>query len=169
MAIHKFKDGSVLATGKDIYDMLLPNRRNGYKKECAYCIHRDEKSLCDDCSRNGGDSCCSCHINPPCSFCERDAFEPTSLLINFKNYSAKTNHRRWSWETFPVTDVKVIEKMKTIEDNGYVLSAEILSTGEIAIYLDFDNESLGEEDSIEICEKVRFKETAIKMINTFKV
>lgn len=41
--------------------------------DCKTCIH-DNTDICDDCSVNG-DGGCSCHINPPCSFCVNIAYE----------------------------------------------------------------------------------------------
>ena len=41
--------------------------------DCDKCKHQDT-DVCDDCSVILMDGC-SCHINPPCSFCEGNLFE----------------------------------------------------------------------------------------------
>jgi hypothetical protein len=39
-----------------------------YDIDCKKCEH-NETDICDECSMNNEDTVCSCHINPPCSFC----------------------------------------------------------------------------------------------------
>ena len=42
---------------------------------CSSCIHDgNEDGQCDDCSRITDEEC-SCHINPPCSYCEHNHYE----------------------------------------------------------------------------------------------
>ena len=166
MSIEKFKDGSVLYTGSDMSKALLAsvNKRNNYRMSCDFCIHNGKDEECDGCSLSDGESLnCSCHINPPCSRCVNLKFEPTPYLINFHNYHGQGRRK---WECFPTTK-EVFEKFKLIEDDGLALSAEILQTGEIAIYLGryFDDK----DEIIEICEKVLFKQTATKIIQDFKL
>jgi hypothetical protein len=164
MTIHKFDNGSILATGDNIYDFLFANKRNGYKRRCDFCRHNNT-DICESCSRQDGERSCSCHINPPCEFCEKDAFEVTDYLINFKNYFPRRKEG-FDWETFP-SNKEVFDKYAKIENGGYVLSAEILSTGEIAIYLDRDLDEENEHALLEICKKHDFKSVAEKMIMNF--
>lgn len=167
MSIKTFNNGSVLYTGDDIYKAFEQcwNRRDNYKKSCHFCKHNgSEDGSCDGCSVANDDMCCSCHINPPCAYCVNSNFEVTEYLINFKNYQQGKSR----WECFPTTK-EVFEKFKVIENSGYILSAEILSTGEIAIYI--DKEYLSDlsniRESIDICRKVEFKQHAVKMIKEF--
>jgi len=165
MSIHKFKGGSVLYTGDDMYDMLLATGRGNYVKKCDFCAHL-ETDRCDDCSCIDGELCCSCHIAPPCSFCVGNGFEVIGTLINFKNYSSRLK-RGFDWETFPTRKMAVFNKYAELENNGFVLSSEILTTGEVAIYLDKDKEGNNVatgEGYIEICRKVEFKIVAERMI-----
>lgn len=41
--------------------------------KCEDCKHY-ETEICEDCSINS-DRSCSCHINPPCSYCEDVKYE----------------------------------------------------------------------------------------------
>ena len=40
---------------------------------CEKCKHQ-ETDVCDECSKHWGQGC-SCHINPPCSYCVEMQFE----------------------------------------------------------------------------------------------
>lgn len=45
---------------------------------CRECIHADDEDYCtdEDCSALWDEAySCSCHINPPCYFCENNYFE----------------------------------------------------------------------------------------------
>ena len=48
-------------------------------KTCEGCIREqiliDDDYMCDECSRLYGDRECTCHVNPPCSFCVEDMYE----------------------------------------------------------------------------------------------
>jgi hypothetical protein len=44
------------------------------KNNCENCVRKNTQE-CDDCSNTWEDTNCSCHINPPCSFCENNHFE----------------------------------------------------------------------------------------------
>ena len=167
MMIQKFDNGSVLYTGDDLEKAFerMYNIRNNYDKSCDFCIHDEDSEECENCSIPN-DLSCSCHINPPCSKCVDSRFEPTDCLINFKNYHQSGDGKsKWKWECFPTTE-KVYEKFCAIEKSGFEMSAEILQTGEIAIYL---GHVLSNDEIIEICKKVQFKITATKMIEEFIV
>jgi predicted dithiol-disulfide oxidoreductase (DUF899 family) len=159
----KFSNGSVLYTGDDITKVLLEsfNRRNDYNnRDCSFCIHEDsDNEYCDGCSviyyEGGG---CHCHINPPCSFCENNSFEPSPYLINYKHHK----NWKWKWECFKSTK-EVYDKLTSLEEQSFILSAETLTTGEIAIYL--ENDDYGED--IEICNKSDFKKTVNEFIINF--
>ena len=45
--------------------------------DCKKCIHVDweDDDYCADCSNLWKDVCCSCHLNPPCSFCTNNLYE----------------------------------------------------------------------------------------------
>lgn len=42
--------------------------------DCDKCINQGNDEICDECSALEGE-CCSCHINPPCSYCVNLRFE----------------------------------------------------------------------------------------------
>ena len=159
MAINKFKNGSVLYTGDDIYDHLMRsfNKRNNYDKTCDFCKHEEDSEECDGCSLLIEGLSCSCHRNPPCSKCVNSKFEPTPYLINYKNYK----NGREMWECFPTTK-EIFSKFEMIEKEMFGLHAEILTTGEVAIYLKHVVEDY--DEVIEICKKVKFKSVSQKMI-----
>ncbi len=164
MSKHTFENGSVLYTGKDMYRALESsfNKRNNYQKTCSFCSHQ-ESERCNGCSVPN-DYSCSCHINPPCSTCVNSGFEPTDFLINYKNHEdGKTK-----WECFP-SSKEILEKFIKIEKMNYELSAEILTTGEVAIYLQHVIPEESIEDMIEICRKPEFKVVATKMIKDFSL
>lgn len=164
MSIKTFKDGSVLYTGDDIYKHFERcwNKRDNYQTSCNYCKHENSER-CEECSIPSGISC-SCHLTPPCSKCVNNGFEPTKHLINYENYSAykmKGSKAKPKWECFPTTK-EIFEKFTKLEKAGLRLSAEILNTGEIVIYLGKPYDDKNEK--IEICEKLKFKSVAEKMI-----
>ncbi len=165
MSIETFKDGSVLYTGNDIYKHFekIWNKRNNYIENCDFCKYNNkDDDRCNECSIAKGLSC-SCHISPPCSKCVNNGFEPTEYLINYENCYGKKRE----WECFPSTK-EVFDKFNLIEKEGYRMSAEILTTGEICVYLDKDPFE-GEKDNLEICKKQEFKKVATKMIIDFKL
>lgn len=41
---------------------------------CKNCKN-ENTSVCDECSLTKGLHCCSCHLSPPCSYCENLMFE----------------------------------------------------------------------------------------------
>ena len=159
MAIKHFKNGSVLFTGNDMYEAVMRSfsRRNNYTKSCDFCIHEEDSEECDGCSLLTEGLCCSCHINSPCSYCVDSKFEPTPYLINYKNYK----DGRAQWECFPSTK-EIFNKFEALEKEGFILHAEILTTGEVAIYLKYVFEEY--DRVIKICRKVEFKSAAQKMI-----
>lgn len=166
MTIQKFKDGKVLVTGDDVTDYLLKslNRRNNYNKECSFCIHdgdilHEDDFECGDCSLVTGDMSCSCHINPPCSKCEKSLFEVSSYLINYKHFKDGKS----PWECYR-GDEKTFKKLEAIEAEGFYANAETLTTGEIAMYISKGGQ---EEGDIEICRRVEFKSKMSQFINNF--
>lgn len=44
---------------------------------CEDCLHEGKEDICEVCSNNSGDEYaqCSCHINPPCSYCVELKYE----------------------------------------------------------------------------------------------
>ena len=160
--ITKFKDGSTLVTGNDIYSYFEKslNKRNNYDKNCSFCKHEDSDK-CDNCSLFSGEMSCSCHISPPCSKCTDSMFEPTTYLINYKRYKENGNGK-CQWECFR-SDKNTWEVFSKMESNGWELSAETLTNGVIAIYLE---KNIDEIEEIELCgKKVEFKNTTMKFIN----
>jgi len=159
----EFENGSVLYTGNDVTEILLKsfNRRNNYDhKDCSFCMHENnDEEFCDDCSVYIFEGGCSCHINPPCSFCENNKFEVSNFLINYKHH--KKN--KWNWECYKSSE-KVFNKLTVLEKDGFVLSAETLTTGEIAIYL----EKGGNDHDIVICKKPNFKNAVNSLVIYFK-
>jgi hypothetical protein len=136
------------------------NYRNNYNKDCSFCQHEQgpndpDNENCDGCSILR-DSCCSCHINPPCSKCVDSAFEPSGNLINYKHYR---EGGKWKWECFK-SDEQTFKKLTALEGKGYELSTEMLQEGVIAVYLGFD-----ENEDIELCERSEFKKTVNKIID----
>ena len=163
--IEQFKNGATLITGKDIqrhFEKVF-NRRNNYDKNCSFCKYEDDYEIdrCGDCSLESGDMSCSCHINPPCSKCVNSAFEPSQHLINYKHYRVNGNGK-WRWECFR-SDKDTWEVFNKMEADGWELSAETLTNGVIAIYLE---KNIDEFEEIELCgKKVEFKNTVIKFID----
>lgn len=43
------------------------------KFNCHNCKNENTEA-CDECSANS-DECCSCHVNPPCSYCVNSLYE----------------------------------------------------------------------------------------------
>jgi hypothetical protein len=170
MARQTFKGGSVLMTGDDMMAALEAayNRRGLYETECSYCIHEDSSDaeydeFCEGCSISDTDLSCSCHINPPCSKCVESAFEPSSNLVNYQQHK----NGKKKWECFKA-DKEVCDKLQLIEDAKLELSAEILTTGEVAIYID-DGIDFGNNEAIEICERVKYKQVMCKMIMDYSI
>ena len=161
----EFKDGSVLLTGNDMIDALsrVYNHRDNYNhKDCNFCIYQHGDNVeCDDCSVYDGERGCSCHINPPCSFCIDNHFEPSVNLINYKHIR---NGGKWKWECFKSTE-EVKNKLDIIENSGLHLNCETLQTDEIVVYLS----NTDEDEIIEICNKTNFKSTVVKIINDYEI
>ncbi len=160
----ELKDGSVLMTGKDMMDAFekMYNTRNNFDKDCSFCKLEDsENDECEGCSNlnevhNTG---CSCHLNPPCSYCTDLLFEPSEWLLNYKHFR---DGGKWKWECFKSNE-KTFNKLSLLESKDLALSCETLTTGEITIYL--DNEIDEENIDIEICQKKDFKKTVELIIN----
>ena len=168
MSIQKFKNGTILVTGDDIYDYIMKshNKRNNYKKECSFCLHNgnilhEDICGCGDCSLETGDMACSCHINPPCSKCTESLFEVSPYLINYKHFEKGKS----PWECYR-GDKQTFDKLTRIESQGFYANAETLITNEIAIYISKVNK---EEEDIEICKKIEFKSAMSKFINNFDI
>ncbi len=160
-----FQDGSVLTTGQEMIDVLeaLYNHRGAFDRTCDFCVHEDNtEGFCDGCSISDWELSCSCHINPPCQKCVESKFDVSPYLINYKNHK----NGREKWECFK-GDKELVDKLAEIESAGLILSAEILTTGEVAMYID-DGIDADENDSIEICQKREFKQTMCKMILAWK-
>lgn len=83
-------------------------------------------------------------------------------MINYEYHNKIQGKIKIRWECFAGTK-EVFDKLKLIEKNGLKLSAETLSTGEIAMYID-DGVEVGDNDSIEICVKGNFKAVMSGMI-----
>ncbi len=163
MAKKTFEDGTVLLTGDDMIAGLeaLWNHRGSYDRDCSFCQNENNDDLCSECTVADFETSCSCHINPPCSKCIGSKFEVSPYLINYENHK----NGRKQWECFK-GDKDTFEKLKAIEKINRRLSAEILTTGEIAMYIDDGNDE-DENEVIEICSKAKFKATMCKMIMNF--
>jgi hypothetical protein len=157
MPIRKFENGSVLVTGDDIYDYLLSGHM--YDRNCDFCRYVDEEDSehCDGCT-GADDVSCSCHINPPCSKCENNAFELAENIVDYYEYRNGTKGK------------KSIKINKDLYNNfkqyekEYGLSVEILSTLEKAFYVSSTNDDI----SIEIeTEKTLNVQGIEKVINSF--
>ena len=162
-----FADGSVLLTGQEMIDSLeaLYNHRGSFDRDCSFCRYDTyENEHCDGCSISNTDRSCSCHINPPCSKCVDSAFEVSPYLINYQ--ACKKGGKR-QWQCFR-GDKETFDKLTEIEKTKFKLTAEILSTGEVTMYIDDDIEA-SKYDMIEICNKKDFKQTMLKMIMDFKL
>jgi hypothetical protein len=159
MSIKKFEDGSTLFTGADVERCFLGSGRDNFsRRDCRFCIHKAKGEECDGCS-NPSDASCSCHLNPPCSFCVDNHFEATPWIINFHSYA---NGPKWKWECFPSTE-KIFKKYQELEAHGIVLDAEILTTQELSITLThLPSEALLE---IAVCNKPDFVRQAESLIN----
>lgn len=164
MSIEKFDNGAVLITGDDLaahFEKML-NRRDNYDKSCSFFAFKyGESDECDGCSISSIDRGCSCHINPPCSYCVDSHFEPSAYLINYKRYS-EGGQGRWRWECFRA-EKEVFEKLNSLENEGYYLTAEVLTTGECSLCISWADD----DADIEICLKKDFKETMCKLIMRF--
>lgn len=163
MAKKEFEDGSVLLTGEDMRIALEAsiNHRGAYDRDCSFCQHEGDEDYCDGCTIADWETSCSCHINPPCGKCVGSKFEVSPYLINYthhKNGKKKIECFKGDKETF--------KKLSEIESIGLSLSAETLSTGEIAMYID---DGIEKDYEIEICVKADFKQTMCKMIGKFQV
>lgn len=49
--------------------------------DCRTCINEDT-DICGDCSVYRHEGGCSCHINPPCSFCVDLLYEQKLVIVN---------------------------------------------------------------------------------------
>jgi len=163
MSRQEFENGSVLLTGDELAMAMEAtiNHRGAYEINCSFCVHEGDEGYCKDCTIADTDRSCSCHINPPCSKCVGSKFEVSSYLINYQQHE----NRKKRWQCFKVNE-EVFNKAKEIEDAGLQLSAEILSTGEAAMYID-DGAELDYE--IKICHRHEFRQMMCKMIMDFKI
>jgi hypothetical protein len=164
MSRQTFEDGSVLLTGEDMAITIeaLINHRGAYEIECSFCKYEGDEKYCQDCTIADTDCSCSCHINPPCSKCVGSKFEVSSYLINYVHH----NNGRKKWECFKANE-DVFSKLKAIEDADFHISAEILSTGEVAIYVSSNHDEPDLE--IEICPRNIYKQVMCKMILNFNI
>lgn len=163
----EFKDGSVLCTGDDMIKALYAmfNRQGGYDTDCSFCIHEncegeEYDEHCEPCTIRNTDYSCSCHINPPCSKCVGSRFEVTPYLIDYKHIRTGGKRR---WESFKGNE-ESYNKLIKIMGMGLLLTAETLTTGEIAIYIEGIEDGVRLDFAIEICTKPEFKEAMCKMI-----
>ena len=167
----EFENGSVLLTGNDMIAAMEKdlNCRDNYDVSCSFCEHEGNDEHCDGCTILDTDYSCSCHINPPCSKCVGSKFEVTPYLINYEHIvivksSSNISKKRWIKECFK-GDKDVFEKLEAIESlPALKLTAESLSTGEIAMYIE---DGIERDYEIEICRKPDFKQTMRKMIMGF--
>ena len=162
MSKQTFEDGSVLLTGKDMELAMeaMCNRRGRADVSCAFCVHEDD-DYCDGCTIPDTDHSCSCHINAPCSHCVGSKFEVSPYLINYKHHK----NSNWKWECFKAT-VDIFEKTEAIERADFHLSAEILTTGERAMYI---GNGIDPDFEIEICKRDDFKQRMCKMVMKFDI
>lgn len=159
-----FEDGTVIFTGKDMIAAMesMYNHRDNYDRDCGFCTHEGDEEFCEDCSLiEGMQHGCSCHINPPCGFCVGLKFEPTEFLINYQHCKSAGRRR---WECFK-GDTFSVGKLSEIEDAGFNLCAETLTTGEVSITV----EDSDQDYEIEICNKPEFKKTVIDLITRFDI
>ena len=171
MTRQEFKDGSVLCTGDDMIKALeaMWNRQGGYDRDCSFCIHENcegEKydENCEPCTIRNTDYSCSCHINPPCSKCVGSNFEVTPYLIDYKHIASGSGNRRW--ESFKGNE-ETYNKLMRIMGMGLLVTAETLSTGVIAMYIEGIEDGVRLDLEIDLCEKPEFKEAMRKMIMGF--
>ena len=159
----QFEDGSVLLTGEDMRIALEAtiNRRGVYDIDCSFCQHEGDEERCKGCTIIDWETSCSCHINPPCSKCVGSKFESSPFLINYVHHKS----HRDKWECFK-GDEATFKKLEEIESAGLRLSAETLSTGEIAMYID---DGIERDYEIEICAKADFKQAMCKMVKKFAI
>ena len=162
----EFKDGSVLLTGNDMIKAMEKayNHRDNYDTSCSFCVHEGNDEHCEGCTILDTDYSCSCHINPPCSKCVGSKFEVSPYLINYEHIKITGGKKRWIWECFK-GDKEVFEKLEAIEAlPALKLTAETLSTSEIAMYIE---DGIERDYDIEICNKPEFKQAMRKMIMGF--
>lgn len=163
MSRQVFADGTVLLTGDDMTKSLMAslNRRDAYDIDCSFCLHEGNESHCGGCSIADTDYSCSCHINPPCGKCVNSKFEVSPYLINYEAHKGD----RKNWQCFKA-DKAVFDNLASIEGSGLHLSAEVLTTGEAAMYIE---DGVEKDYEIEICARRDFKETMCRMIMTFSL
>lgn len=161
-----FADGSVLVIGDDMTKALEArwDRRGNHDISCSFCQHENnDDEYCEGCTIADWETSCSCHINPPCNKCVGSKFEVSPYLINYRHHK----NGRTQWECFK-GDKNLLDKVEEIKRSGLKLSAEVLSTGEVAMYID-DGEDCDINDSCEICQKKDFREVMTEMIKTFSI
>ncbi|MBN2591613.1 MAG: hypothetical protein JXA96_17235 [Sedimentisphaerales bacterium] len=162
MSKKEFVDGTILLTGEDamIAFKSIYTNKGAYKRNCSFCKHEGNDEYCTGCSVLNSNNCCSCHINAPCDWCINCKFDVSPYLINYENIKGGGKRR---WECFK-GNKDVFEKLENIEKSGLKLTAETLTTGEIAMYI----EDIEKDYEIEICEKADFKTKMCEMILGFK-
>jgi len=165
MSRKEFGNGSVLLTGDDMIAALeaAMNRRGAHEIDCDFCQHEGDDEYCYGCSIAGNDYSCSCHINAPCSKCVDSKFEVSPYLVNFLHH--KEGKKRW--QCFKA-DKNIFDKATAIENIGLEISAEIICTGEVAMFID-DGVEAGKNDCIEICSRKDFKAVMCRMIESFQI
>lgn len=159
-------------TGQDMMDAMeaIYNHRGNFDRDCSFCVHdgveADFDEFCDGCSVSDTDKCCSCHINPPCGYCVNSLFEVSPYLINFEHH--KDGKKRW--QCFRGTK-EVFDKLTLIENVNWKVSVEILTTNEVAMYIDdgFDFGSSVRDEAIEVCQRKEYRQVMCKMIMDFKI
>jgi len=164
MGRKEFENGSVLLTGNDMSVALeaLINHRGAYEIDCSFCQHEGCDDYCDGCTIADHEHSCSCHINPPCSKCVGSKFEVSPYLINYMHH---VQNGRKRWECFKANKA-TFDKVVAIESSGLHLSAETISTREIAMYIGDDIEK---DYEIEVCKRSDFKKVMCEMIEKHQV
>lgn len=154
-----FDDETKLITGDDIL-RYMGDRRNCYEINCSFCRHSTDDPECEKCTVKNSNTCCSCHLCAPCSYCVGSHFEPSPYLLNYRHYK----NGRHPWECIR-GNKEAFNKLALIEKAGFSLSAETLTTGLISITVEDDNYDY----DFEICEKQCFLEALLTLIEKFDV
>lgn len=169
MAIQYLEDGGVLYTGEDAFKGWKNGFRDNYdSRDCRYCIHQGDEEYCEDCNNLKEEFAgCSCHINAPCSYCLELKFESSVFLINYRAYGQNRvyGQKNWRWECIASTE-NIFNKFKIMEEQGFYLDAELLSTEEVSINLMNDMDEVME---IRICQRKDFWQIMEDIIKNYKI